>query len=428
LLPRGESGYFSSKSYVDNTFSTVQITGSSTILVPNFTGGGTVSVSVLGNIVTIFGSASTGAQNNSSTGGVTGISINSGASITGRVDFQSLGTVSVSLSGNTIIYSGNGLTGGAISGETYKSSIYVESPTSSENINWYYNAQPIILRRVLTSYTGPSGAALGWTIYQTTDASATGTLIITGRTDSYTTGNYLTGFSNPNLSGNVFVVLRTQSLSGTVSGVNISLVGDNLLQIANPYFNTGLYVTGATNIGTGSGLLSGSNNTGLMSFYSLAPGSGMTITQTPGTYVIHSTHGQSTGFAATGGSLLNAHQYYHVISGDMGAGTWFGAANIYLTTPPNQLVRVTSKLWDGNATIYTAHECSVFASGVSTTGTTGHLTINLMDLIRTTGISTPIVVSCAASLTGCIVKTLPMDYATGIGANVTSDLDLLKLI
>jgi hypothetical protein len=452
LLPRSESGYFASKSYVDNTFSTVQVTGSSTILAPNFTGGGAVSVSVIGNTVTIFGTANTGTGITNSSADVTGISVNAGSPVTGLVDFQAAGNVTVSIAGNTITYSGSVPSGIAVSGETYKSTLYIETPTSSENINWFYNPQPISLKRVLTSYDGSAGS-LGWTISQTTDTSLTPSLIITGLTDSNTTGNYLTGFTNSNLSGNVFVIFKTQSLAGTVNSTSLSLIGDNVLQLANPIFNSGNYVlktdtgffitTGQTgnfinnaiNLGTGMGIFSGTTGQGVsgrnLNFYSLSAGSGVALSLVSNTISINSTHGQSTGFSATGGNLTNAHQFYHVISGDVGSGVWWAASNVYLTTPPNQYVKVTAKLWDGvsgNPTVFSANERSIFSSGSTPVGTTGHLTVQLTDLIRFTGATNSVVISCAASLTGCIIKTLPMDYATGIGANVTSDLDLLKLI
>jgi hypothetical protein len=88
--------------YSNNTFSQVKITGSNTVLVPNFTGLGGTTVSLTNGMVYVQSTTSAGG------GGVTGVSVSAGDSITGLISLTSSAGIILSQQGNTINISPTG--------------------------------------------------------------------------------------------------------------------------------------------------------------------------------------------------------------------------------------------------------------------------------------------------------------------------------
>lgn len=162
---------------------------------------------------------------------VTGISINGGTNLTGVVDFRSAGSLTIVSNGNIITYSGEPII--PTSGQQYSNSIYIEQPTASENIAWCYNNDPIVLTKAISVCHG-SGANLNWAIYQTTGRHVTGGLVVSGYTNSLTSGNIITTgeFNSALLSGGTFLLLTTSATGGTtLSDFSMTLIGEPALQV-----------------------------------------------------------------------------------------------------------------------------------------------------------------------------------------------------
>ncbi len=232
FIGHNETGDFAGLSYVNNTFSKATVTGSSTILSPDFTGAGNVSLRLVGSQVIVSGNATApGAHDHNY---VTGLTITGGAAITGAINFQSAGSITVVQNGNTVTYSGSnvGGVGGSASGILFGNSIFMESPAGGDNICWFYNREPVTLTRVISVARG-TGCGIDWELWQTPDRSQYSGLVVSGRTLSLTTGNtILSGdFNKTTLSGNVFVLFKTVSTSGSIADYSLTLIGEPQLQV-----------------------------------------------------------------------------------------------------------------------------------------------------------------------------------------------------
>jgi hypothetical protein len=112
-------------------YSKVSVTGSLTVLNPNFSGIGGVQVILSGQNILISGGAS---QSSSSSAGVTGISISGGPSITVLVSFTGIGGLLVTQSGQNVVISGSA--GSVTNNNTYfiNSGTGVVFTTGDQNI------------------------------------------------------------------------------------------------------------------------------------------------------------------------------------------------------------------------------------------------------------------------------------------------------
>jgi hypothetical protein len=238
LVGKNETGIF------DNTFVSHGETGNFTDInyVTNVSG-------VLSNRLVSTGSFLL-AQITGSVAGVSSVNL-----ITGAVSITGAGSVTVTNNGQIITISGSPTSGGSVgetvSGRMFQKSMYLEYPNHSENIGWFYNKEGISLHSIVSVVSG-TGASLGWTLSQSTGRHQNGSLIVSGYTDSTTSGNLVTGFSNSTISGDVWVLFKSQVTGGTISEFSMTLVGEPILLSSSGFVTT-----------EETGILVGKNETGI---------------------------------------------------------------------------------------------------------------------------------------------------------------------
>jgi hypothetical protein len=395
--------------------------------------------------------------------------------LSGNLTLTGAGGVTVTIDGSTFTFSGSPSTGSyssIASGRMWEKSLYVFEPTSYEDISWF-NKESISLDSIVSVSRG-TGAAIGWTLSQSTNRGQTGSLIVSGYTDSLTTGNSVMSFSDSVISGDVFLLFRTQSTSGTIGDLSFNIVGQPIAFGAstgdfvrrdetgiygnsfyplnsNPssYTTTGdaastsgvlvsrIDATGAAiiamigggglttgiNGGTGYGIFSGVSGTTAI-FKSIVGGSGVSLSGDENTLYINLTVGQRTGITPTGDIPLTvAHQFSTVVSGNLPAGTYLMAPRTLVYGTANALVKATTKLWS-NGHVHSAGTDIAAALGA---GNSGCLNMSWSDIVTLTSGTNPIAVSVAGSLINSRVKLSPIDYATGIIGDASSSLDILRL-
>jgi hypothetical protein len=386
---------------------------------------------------------------------------------TGALTLTGLGNVTVTKVGTTIRISGNGSasSGPIATGNVFLRSMYLENPVHNENISWFYNKESVTLNSLVSLISG-TGASLGWSLHQTTNRNLDGSLIVSGYTDSMTTGNLINSFSNATISGDVFVYFKSQSTGGAVSNFSLNLIGEEILLSgvsAGSYYpltsnpsgyvqssETGAYVntfvtpaqTGAytntfvthaqtgiiprtiTNLGSGEGLFA-STVANDHRFKSLRVSSGLSISSNADTIIISPRVGDSTGIELMTNTLLpTAHQYHPIISGFVTSGVYMLTTRVNVGSTANAVLRATAKIWDGGSNVYCIHSTSCPAMGA---GVSGYGSITMGDLIRATGVTNLIALSVAASVANNMVLSATNQYGTGAAAGSSTSIDLVRL-
>ena len=113
-------------------------------------------------------------------------------------------------------------------GVIVEKSITVESPTSSEDITWFFTNRAITvteMRAVLS--VGTSTPSVTWTIrHHASDRSNAGAEVVTGgtTTTSITTGSDVTSFDDATIPADSYVWVETSAQSGTVPELHITLI------------------------------------------------------------------------------------------------------------------------------------------------------------------------------------------------------------
>lgn len=107
-------------------------------------------------------------------------------------------------------------------------SIIIESPTSSEDISFFFTDVAITVTRMVAVLVGSATPSVTWTIRHGTDRSAVGAEIVTGGTvtTSVTTGSDITVFDDATVIANSHVWFETTAKSGTVSQIIVTLFYD----------------------------------------------------------------------------------------------------------------------------------------------------------------------------------------------------------
>jgi hypothetical protein len=282
-------------------------------------------------------------------GSVAGVS--SVNSLTGAVAVSGAGSVSVSTNGQTIIVSGSaGGAGSVASGRLLQKNIYLESPTNSENLAWF-NKEDIYVDSIVSVSRG-TGIQIGWTISQATGRNLTGSLVATGLTDSLTTGNSLTTFSNSKISGNTFVIFKTQTTGGTIGDFSLDLFGQSVS-------NSTSYGVSSVNGASGALIVSGAGNVSVST-----NGQTITVSGDTGTYANFALKTDTGSFVTTGqtGALLVGKNQTGIYSGSFYPLNSNPSA--YLTGSTGGFVSITQTGLFAQAAL-----TGVFVTGASNIGT-----------------------------------------------------------
>jgi len=103
-------------------------------------------------------------------------------------------------------------------------SIYIELPTTAEDISLFFVDQAITIYKMncIVQGTTPS---LTWTVRHGPDRDAAGIEVVTGgtTTTSTTTGDIITSFDDATIPASSHVWFETTARSGTVASVNLTL-------------------------------------------------------------------------------------------------------------------------------------------------------------------------------------------------------------
>ena len=133
--------------------------------------------------------------------------------ITGDITITGVGHVDVIYSEtNSLLY---------ISGQSLIKSIFIDQPTHQENFSAFFVDRNIYPQKIVSVCYGSS---LGWELRQSSNISVNGTLILSGFTNTNTTGTTYTTFNSPVISGDTFAIFRTQYTGGSVTGFGLTMI------------------------------------------------------------------------------------------------------------------------------------------------------------------------------------------------------------
>jgi len=104
-------------------------------------------------------------------------------------------------------------------------SIAIESPSSSEDISFFYTDIAITITKMTAILVGSSTPSVTWTVRHSTDRSAAGNEVVTSgtTTTSITTGSVVTSFDDATIPADSFVWIETTAQSGTVGQISITI-------------------------------------------------------------------------------------------------------------------------------------------------------------------------------------------------------------
>lgn len=237
LVPTGATGLLVNVFYPLNSNPSSYVTAAQTgTLVPTGLTGIFVTVNQTGNFATqnYVKAASGVLRTDLNTTGAYLESLIAGGGVTslngvvGIVSLTGAGSVVVTVVGQTFTISGSASgTSSSLSGQMFQKNLYVERPTDNEDISWF-NKETINLQSIVSVSRG-TGIQIGWTLSQSPDRSSNGTLIVSGYTDSLTTGNSVLNFFNPVLSGDHFLLFKTQTTGGTIGDLSLNLIGEAIV-------------------------------------------------------------------------------------------------------------------------------------------------------------------------------------------------------
>jgi hypothetical protein len=108
----------------------------------------------------------------------------------------------------------------------HEKSLTVESPTSSENIGFFFTEVPITVSQVNDVVRGSGGPSVTWNVRHapTRDAGAPNSLFAANRATTSTTGAEATsGFDDPTIPAGSWVWFITSAVAGTVNELTVTL-------------------------------------------------------------------------------------------------------------------------------------------------------------------------------------------------------------
>jgi len=108
--------------------------------------------------------------------------------------------------------------------DSEQKSIYIELPTSAEDISLFFVADAITIYKMTAVVSGVT-PSLTYTVRHGPDRSATGNEVVTGgiTVTSTTTGDVVTVFDDASIPANSHVWFETTARSGTVNSVNLTI-------------------------------------------------------------------------------------------------------------------------------------------------------------------------------------------------------------
>lgn len=108
----------------------------------------------------------------------------------------------------------------------FSKSIAVESPTNAEDISMFFTPAAITISKMVAVLTGSSSPSVTWTVRHSPDRSAVGNEVVTSgtTTTSTTSGSTVTTFNDATIPANSFVWVETNSKSGTVDSLSLTLI------------------------------------------------------------------------------------------------------------------------------------------------------------------------------------------------------------
>jgi hypothetical protein len=134
--------------------------------------------------------------------------------------------------------------------------------------------------------------------------------------------------------------------------------------------------------------------------------------------------GRTSNLLAAPVAMTNANQFYAGPTlAALPAGTYFITGAVLVKSPDNVNVRITSKLWNGGATVWASTEAGRTVIGFGNPALVGEVLCAILTLASPTTIS----ISAAATIAGCSIESTPYDNAGGCG-NTASYLNALKLV
>lgn len=103
-------------------------------------------------------------------------------------------------------------------------SITIESPTSAEDISFFFTEDAITIYKMMAVVVGTT-PSITWTIRHDPDRSAVGNEVVTGgtTTTNVTSGDTVTVFDDPSIPLNSFIWLETTAKTGTVNSLMITV-------------------------------------------------------------------------------------------------------------------------------------------------------------------------------------------------------------
>lgn len=115
--------------------------------------------------------------------------------------------------------------GGTGSQTSWEKSVTVESPSSSEDITWFYTVRQITLLSIHAVLMGNTSPSVGWRIMFAPSRTDAGTEIQAQTTTSTTTGDNITVITEPVIPANQFVWVESTSASGVVDELHLTCSG-----------------------------------------------------------------------------------------------------------------------------------------------------------------------------------------------------------
>ena len=108
--------------------------------------------------------------------------------------------------------------------DSEQKSIYIESPTPTEDISLFFVAESITIYK-MTAIASGTTPSLTYTVRHDTDRSAIGNEVVTGGSTvtSTTTGDTVITFDDATIPANSHVWFETTARTGTVTSVNLTI-------------------------------------------------------------------------------------------------------------------------------------------------------------------------------------------------------------